>query len=427
MKIQLPEKVSYIISVLNENGYEAFAVGGCVRDSLLDRIPKDWDITTNALPEQIKSCFAKTVDTGIKHGTVTVVLGHEGFEVTTYRIDGAYSDGRHPDEVSFTGNLKEDLARRDFTINAMAYNDQSGLVDEYDGADDLKAGIIRCVGDPVQRFDEDGLRILRAVRFCAQLGFEAEENTLKTAGILAYKLTAVSAERIRAEIEKTILSPYPEKLITAFETGLTDYFLNEIDCGTSAVKACGRLKEMRRLKDLGDLSVSTVDKENEAGLAWGLLLSDISVAEAKKCFKRLKFDNVTARTALDIIGAGKLEPPKKDDISIREYARSVKVDKMPYVMAAACVKEQYAKQTGEDFWDAKDILKRYLELRSLHQCMQIKELAIDGNDLIAAGIPKGKQLGELMEELLTAVIREPECNDREKLLAIVGSFLPSFK
>lgn len=423
MEILLPEKVRHIISVLNGNGYEAFAVGGCIRDSLLGRKPKDWDITTDALPEQIKKCFDKTVDTGLKHGTVTVVLGHEGFEVTTYRIDGAYSDGRHPDEVSFTANLKEDLARRDFTINAMAYNDETGLVDEYGGEKDLKAGIIRCVGDPMQRFKEDGLRILRAVRFCAQLGFEPEKNTLKTAGLLASRLTAVSAERIRAEIEKTILSPYPEKFIIAYEAGITKYFISETDSTGDIVRAvCGRLKEMRRLKEAGDLTVSYVPKENEAGLAWGLLFSELSEKGAKECFKRLKFDNLTARTAFDIISAGKLEPPKQDDVSVREYASLVKVEKMPYVMAAECVKEEYAGSVGKEYWKAKDFYKRYLELRSLGQCMQIKELAVDGNDLIAAGIPRGKQMGEVMDRLLKAVLKDPEFNDKKKLLELALTF-----
>ena len=171
VKIDMPTCVREIIEVLENAGFEAFAVGGCVRDAVLGRIPADWDITTSAMPEEVKALFSRTIDTGIQHGTVTVMKDHVGYEVTTYRIDGEYEDARHPKEVSFTSNLVEDLKRRDFTINAMAYNDRAGLVDEFDGIGDLEKGVIRCVGEPKDRFGEDALRMLRAVRFSAQLGF----------------------------------------------------------------------------------------------------------------------------------------------------------------------------------------------------------------------------------------------------------------
>lgn len=177
MRIQLPEHVNQIIRRLQSEGYAAYAVGGCVRDTLLGRSPQDWDITTSARPQEVKLLFAHTIDTGIKHGTVTVMLDRKGYEVTTYRIDGEYEDSRHPREVIFTDNLLEDLKRRDFTINAMAYNDDAGLVDAYQGAEDLAQGVIRCVGDPHERFGEDALRMLRAVRFAAQLGFVIDEKT----------------------------------------------------------------------------------------------------------------------------------------------------------------------------------------------------------------------------------------------------------
>ena len=173
--IELPEKVKYIINTIAKAGYEAYAVGGCIRDSILGRTPDDWDITTSASPGQIKALFRRTVDTGIRHGTVTVMREGEGFEVTTYRIDGEYEDGRHPREVTFTSSLLEDLRRRDFTINAMAYNEEAGLVDAFGGVKDINAGIIRCVGSPAERFSEDALRIMRAVRFSAQLGYRIEE------------------------------------------------------------------------------------------------------------------------------------------------------------------------------------------------------------------------------------------------------------
>ena len=227
--MKLPEHVNRIIHRLQKEGYDAYAVGGCVRDTLLGREPKDWDITTSARPEIVKSLFSHTIDTGIQHGTVTVMLDHVGYEVTTYRIDGEYEDSRHPKEVIFTGNLVEDLKRRDFTINAMAYNDESGLVDAFEGEQDLKKGIIRCVGNPHDRFGEDALRMLRAVRFAAQLGFSIEERTKVAVADLAPTLAKVSAERIQMELVKLLTSANPQEMREVYELGLSRVFLPEFD------------------------------------------------------------------------------------------------------------------------------------------------------------------------------------------------------
>ena len=229
MKINLPGKVLMIINNLQFHGYEAYAVGGCVRDSILARRPEDWDITTSARPEEIKKLFRRTVDTGIEHGTVTVLLGKDSYEVTTYRIDGAYEDGRHPKEVHFTTSLEEDLRRRDFTINAMAYHDEVRLVDIFGGMQDLNRHLIRCVGDPKERFSEDALRILRAVRFSAQLNFPVEPETAEAARELAPSLEKISAERIQAELVKLLVSPHPERIRDAFELGITKVILPEWD------------------------------------------------------------------------------------------------------------------------------------------------------------------------------------------------------
>ncbi len=228
-QIQLPEKVKYIISQLEQAGFEAYAVGGCVRDCLLGRNPNDWDVTTSAKPLEVKAVFGHTIDTGIQHGTVTVMLEREGFEVTTYRIDGEYEDSRHPREVIFTANLIEDLKRRDFTINAFAYNDKSGIVDAFHGMKDLSDGVIRCVGEASERFDEDALRILRAVRFSAQLGFMVAEETKAAIKILAPNLRHISAERIQAELVKLLMSDHPDALRDAYELGITKAVLPELD------------------------------------------------------------------------------------------------------------------------------------------------------------------------------------------------------
>ena len=204
-------------------------MGGCVRDSVLGRTPNDWDITTSAKPDDVKRLFTRTIDTGIKHGTVTVMMDHEAFEVTTYRIDGVYDDGRHPREVTFTVSLAEDLRRRDFTINAMAYNEETWLVDLFDGMQDIQAGMIRCVGNAEERFTEDALRMLRAVRFSAQLGYEIAEDTKNAVRKLAPNLRKISAERIQAELVKLVVSDHPDYMRTAYETGITGQILPEFD------------------------------------------------------------------------------------------------------------------------------------------------------------------------------------------------------
>ena len=227
MRIQLPVKVDNIIKTLEAAGYEAFAVGGCIRDSVLGRTPQDWDITTSAKPQDVKRLFSHTIDTGIQHGTVTVMLEHEGFEVTTYRIDGEYEDARHPKEVTYTVNLLEDLKRRDFTINAMAYNESRGLVDAFDGMGDLQKKVIRCVGNPKERFTEDALRMLRALRFAAQLGFEVEEQTFAAIRELAQTIEKISAERIQTELVKLLTSDHPELIREVYTSGISDVILPE--------------------------------------------------------------------------------------------------------------------------------------------------------------------------------------------------------
>ena len=229
MKIKMPVQAQKIIKRLEEAGHEAYIVGGCVRDSILGKHPADWDITTSASPVEIKELFSYTIDTGIEHGTVTVMADHQPFEVTTYRVDGKYEDHRRPKEVHFTKSLEEDLLRRDFTINAMAYSDTKGLVDLYGGRADLEEGIIRCVGNASERFDEDALRILRALRFQAQLGFQIEEETKAAIRRQARFLKDISAERIRVELDKLLVSDHPEVLGDAYKMGVREVKLPEFD------------------------------------------------------------------------------------------------------------------------------------------------------------------------------------------------------
>lgn len=231
VRIEMPYEAEWIIRKIRERGFEAFAVGGCVRDTLLGRTPGDWDITTSAKPEEVKAIFGKTVDTGLQHGTVTIIKNRKGYEVTTYRIDGEYRDGRHPDSVEFTSSLLEDLKRRDFTINAMAYSHETGIVDAFDGMGDLEKKVIRCVGCPRDRFTEDALRILRAIRFAAQLGFSIEEETYQAIREIAPNLKNVSRERIQVELTKLLTSAHPEKIAMVEDTGISPYVTGDFPPG----------------------------------------------------------------------------------------------------------------------------------------------------------------------------------------------------
>lgn len=284
-RIEAPESVRFIIKRLKDNNYDAYAVGGCVRDSILGRVPKDWDITTDATPMQVKAIFRKTIDTGIQHGTVTVMIDHTGYEVTTYRIDGEYEDSRHPKEVIFTQNLRKDLERRDFTINAMAYNDYSGVVDEFDGIGDIKRHVIRCVGDPMERFSEDALRIMRAVRFSAQLSFDIEDETRKAIVTLAGTLKNISRERIHTELLKTLMSDNPWRVKDMFDLGIMPVIIPETcKCDANYVKAL--LHE---------------DILDDSYLRMAALFSGLDYKTVHSIIKGLKLDNNTLNYVSAII------------------------------------------------------------------------------------------------------------------------------
>ena len=347
--IDLPQNVDKIITTLQQNGFEAYAVGGCVRDSILGRIPGDWDITTSAMPEETKSLFQKTFDTGIEHGTITILLDGEGYEVTTYRIDGEYEDSRHPKEVTFTRCLEEDLLRRDFTINAMAYNHKDGLVDLFGGVEDLKRRVIRCVGDAYARFSEDALRIMRGVRFAAQLGFDIEEETRNGMKELAHTLKNISAERIQVELVKTMISPNPTLLSVAYELGITKQFLPEFDqmmmtkqenphhkytvgehtlCALDNVRNDKVLRLTMLLHDIGKPAVKTVDEE---GVAHFYKHSAESESIAKKVLKRLKFDNDTLNKVTKLVFYHDYRMPATDK-HVRRAINKIGEELFPYYL-----------------------------------------------------------------------------------------------
>lgn len=434
MRLKLPAKVKYILDTLHAHGYEAYAVGGCVRDSILARTPDDWDITTSAMPEEVKACFHRTIDTGIRHGTVTVMMDKDGFEVTTYRIDGSYTDGRHPDSVQFTSRLSEDLRRRDFTINAMAYNEQDGLVDLYGGMDDLQKKVIRCVGDPDERFDEDALRIMRAVRFAAQLGFAIDRNTWDAISRHAEHLKMVSAERIQVELVKLLISPHPEMFRALYELGITKVILPEFDVcmdtpqhtpyhiynvGDHIIKTMCEVpatKILRLVMLLHDIGKPEVRWTDSTGRDHFKGHAEVSAKMANTILRRLKFDNDTRKTVVKLIRWHDLRP-KPTDYDVRRCMYTVGPDlfedflavqradsygKSPYVI------RKYEASSGK-------IYEIYKEITERHDCLSLKDLAITGKDLTGIGI-HGKAVGEILNAALLAVIKNPELNRRDVLL-----------
>ena len=442
MNIQLPEKVQQIIKTLQSHGYEAYAVGGCVRDSLLGRTPGDWDITTSALPEETKALFDKTFDTGIEHGTITVLMGKEGFEVTTYRIDGKYEDSRHPSEVTFTRCLSEDLLRRDFTINAMAYNDEDGIVDLFDGMADLEKKVIRCVGNAEARFGEDALRIMRAVRFSAQLGFEIEEQTQAAIRKLAFSLKNISAERIQVELIKLLTSPHPEQIRLAYELGITEVMLPEFDrmmetaqetphhCHNvgehtiAALQHCPSDKILRLtmlFHDMGKPEKKTMD---ENGIAHFKGHAVVSEAIAKEIMHRLKFDNDTLRKVTKLVYYHALRMPATPR-NVRRAMNRIGTEMFPYYLNVrrADTLAQSMFRREEKLENIQEIENIYLQIMELQECVSLKDLAVKGGDLLAVGVERGPQIGETLNKLLELVLEEPEKNQKELLLAEVSKWL----
>ena len=435
MILEIPKNAETILHILEKAGYEAYVVGGCVRDSILGRSPDDWDITTSAKPEQVKALFHRTVDTGLQHGTVTVLMEKEGYEVTTYRVDGEYEDGRHPKEVTFTASLEEDLKRRDFTINAMAYNPSGGLVDLFGGLEDIDRKIIRCVGDPLERFTEDALRIMRAVRFSAQLGFSIKEETRKALKVLAPNLKHVSAERIQVELVKLLMSPHPDYLRTAYEAGITAEFLPEFDAcmetaqntphhccsvGEHILKSLTEIENDRLLRItmlLHDIAKPVVKKTDENGRDHFKTHGPAGEKLAGKILRRLKFDNVTIRNTCRLIRYHDLRPtPDAEDV--RRAVNLIGEELFPLYLKVqkADLLSQSTYRREEKLARLSGVTEAYQGILERGECTSLKTLAVSGKDLIKAGHPAGPALGVLLERLLDCVLKDPTLNTKEKLL-----------
>ena len=395
MHITLPTKVKQIISRLEKADFEAYAVGGCVRDSILGRSPEDWDITTSAKPEEVKRLFSTTIDTGLQHGTVTVVIEKEGFEVTTFRLDGDYTDGRHPDRVAFTSSLTEDLRRRDFTINAMAYSEKTGLIDEFDGERDLEDGVIRAVGEAKERFSEDALRMLRAIRFAGQLNFKIADETFDAIKELSPNISKVSVERIAKELEKLLLSGNPEYIALVYETGIFSVIASEVAMLFENGEISASIKALSR--------ASFPEKKELYQIRLAIFLEGLGADKAAKLLKRLKLDNDTINTVKKLLELS-LREVENNETDMR---RTVK--EAGHKMMSLLLEMRRAKGLK----DNKDLYQTVIDNG---YCTSISELNINGKDLMDAGIPKGALIGSTLERLLELVIEKPELNTRESLL-----------
>ena len=433
----IPENVLNIIKTLNSNGYEAYIVGGCVRDSIIGKTPYDWDIATNASPDNVKNLFENTVDTGIKHGTVTVIIHNETYEITTYRIDGKYIDNRRPENVRFTNSLEKDLARRDFTINAIAFHPKTSFFDPFDGIIDIKSKVVRCVGNPNERFVEDALRMIRAVRFSAQLGFEIESVTFDSIYMNSSIISKISSERIQEELTKIITSDNPSKLRLLVDSNIMKYVIPEfVDCFDTPQN------NPNHIYNVGEHILCALENiENNPVLRWTMLLHDIGKpvtrttdennidhfhghqAEGVKIslniLKRLKFDNKTTDKILRLVKYHDRQIAP-DLVPVRRAVRKLGDDIFSDLLKVkeADYKGQGSKYTGKNLLNLKKIKEIYKTIKESSQCVSLNSLVINGSDLINLGMEQGPRLGKVLNSLLDEVIDNPSLNNRNDLINI---------
>ncbi len=435
--IRIPDEVLFIIGKLNSTGYKAYIVGGCVRDGIMGRVPQDWDICTSSLPDETMSIFDKAIDTGAKHGTVTVVVNGKGYEVTTFRLDGVYRDNRRPERVDFTSSIEEDLGRRDFTINAMAYHPVEGFIDPYKGTCDIKKKLIRAVGNPEKRFLEDALRMLRAVRFSAQLDFSIDPATFQSIKSCCRLITNISYERIRDELTKILVSSNPMNFSLLKETGLLHHILPEFELcydirqnhpyhlfnvalhslySVSNIENVPVLRWAMLLHDLGKSRTKTTDEKNIDHF-YGH--PQVSTGMAKDILNRLRFDNKNSELICRLIRFHdrSIETNHK---AVRRALNVIGEDIFEYLLK---VKEADKKAQNPEYLEEGlsylNVIKSiYLDIKQKQQCTSLKDLAVDGKDLINLGLRQGKEIGEVLQKLLKSVIENPELNEKEKLLEL---------
>ena len=415
MKLTLDPGAAALLDALHAAGYAAYAVGGCVRDSLLGRTAHDWDLCTSALPQQVMELFGaeQCIPTGLQHGTVTIKYGGQLYETTTFRTEGSYTDGRHPDEVQFVPDVREDLARRDFTINAMAYNAAEGLVDPFGGQVDLQNGLLRAVGEPQQRFTEDALRILRLYRFAARFGFALDAATARAARQLAPHLDCISAERIQEELAKLLAAPQPGAYLepAVLAVVLPELTPESLTAAKPVVDACPA-------------------GEENLPVRWAALLGALGEADTRRVLKRLRCSNAcieeTAVLVREAAGESVCRSFSEEkasahpgDIHIRQLLGRYGLCTVERLCAlCAALHPQNAP-------DCALAAQRARQLEADGVCCRVSQLAVNGRDLMAAGIPAGPALRRVLEALLDGVIRAEYPNEKPALLAAAQKIIAS--
>ena len=415
MKLTLDPGAAALLDTLHAAGYAAYAVGGCVRDSLLGRTAHDWDLCTSALPQQVMELFGaeQCIPTGLQHGTVTIKYGGQLYETTTFRTEGSYTDGRHPDEVQFVPDVREDLARRDFTINAIAYNEAEGLVDPFGGQKDLQNGLLRAVGEPQQRFTEDALRILRLYRFAARFGFALDAATARAARQLAPHLDCISAERIQEELAKLLTAPQPGAYLepAVLAVVLPELTPAALDAAKPVVDACPA-------------------GEKNLPVRWAALLRSLGESATRRVLKRLRCSNVcieeTAVLVRETAGEGVCRSFSEEkasahpgDIHIRQLLGRYGLRTVERLCAlCAALQPQNAPACAL-------AAQRARQLEADGVCCRVSQLAVNGRDLMAAGIPAGPALRRVLEALLDGVIRAEYPNEKPALLAVAQKIIAS--
>lgn len=433
-RMDLPSPVKQAIAALNDAGYEANIVGGCVRDALMNVPPHDYDITTSATPEQMQAVFCgeRVIETGIRHGTLTVLINSMPLEITTYRIESAYSDHRHPDDVVFTQELRADLSRRDFTMNAIAYHPSLGLTDPFDGASDIQNGIIRCVGNPALRFEEDALRMMRALRFRSVLGFAIEPQTAHAVHEYCPLLQYVSAERIADELNKLLCGKLAGKVITEYTDVLgqvlpellpmrgfnqnNPYHIYDVLTHTAhvvqAIEPVPDLRLAALLHDTGKPSCYTQDERG--GHFYGH--AKVSAALADRALRRLKYDTATREKVVALITAHDIPIQDTENAvrrALRRYTPALYYDLLSLHRADNAGQSPALSYRTAVLDRAKQLAQ---EIVAQQQCFSLRDLAVNGNDLLLRGHRQGKELGALLERLLDAVIEGTVPNEKEALL-----------
>ncbi|MDT9337591.1 CCA tRNA nucleotidyltransferase [Clostridium perfringens] len=418
--MKLPNNVQYILEKFDSNGFEAFIVGGCVRDSLLNKKPQDYDITTNAFPEKIEELFDKTIPTGIKHGTVTVLIDKNPYEVTTYRIDGEYLNNRKPKDVKFVSNIEKDLSRRDFTINAMAYSPYLGFKDCFNGKEDLKNKLIRCVGDPDKRFSEDALRMLRAIRFSCQLNFKIEKLTAESIRKNFKLIKNISMERIQSEFTKIILSNDPDRgLMLLRKLGFSDFLVEEF----KNLKLINCYDLYDDIHDTYGLINSLPKKLHVrlAGLFYKVFNSENAVEKCRTILKKLKYDNNTINDTCNLVENINSISCNMTRKKLKLLINSVGTEN---IFDLLDLQKSYLSYMDEYDTECIDILKnRVSDILASKEPLFIKDLSITGNDLITElNYKPGKNIGVILNFLLENVMQTPELNNKEDLLNLSKQF-----